>query len=355
MSPGKTWASSGPKHPPGAQRGRRGRAPAVFLTQAGARPALFALSQPGLCVPDPRAPRRAGSAAGGGWVGAGRGRGAGAGGAGGPRQPKVARQLRGARCSRERGQRWEAGAADGAPGCGPGDPTRAPGPATPHLPESRVSAAPAPAPAQLSGRQVDGEAGPGRTCVLVVSWITAFRKFSLESADPISLEPAPARPPLRLWPRLQLRGPRRSRPAPPRTPPAARLRPALARPRPRETPPPAPAARAAGRARSLRGDPAPARASAPSLWAPACSPLCLPSRPAPGPGASRRLALHPASQPALSTRVSSFPVSTPCFFLSICSAGSPFPHPSNPRVQTAPQSSRPRAPGSVLGSVERRH
>lgn len=79
---------------------------------------------------------------------------------------------------------------------------------------------PHPGPAQPPARQVgEGSRGPGRTCVLVVSWITAFRKFSLESADPISLEPAPAEPRPRLPPRpglgillqLQLRGPRFSR------------------------------------------------------------------------------------------------------------------------------------------------
>ena len=52
---------------------------------------------------------------------------------------------------------------------------------------------------------------------MVVSWITAFRKFSLESADPISLEPDPdqhwSRLPLqpRLRIQLQRHGPRGSR------------------------------------------------------------------------------------------------------------------------------------------------
>lgn len=86
----------------------------------------------------------------------------------------------------------------------------------PHLLTSQVRAAPRPCPAPSPAGGWGGQ-GPGRTCVLVVSWITAFRKFSLESADPISLEPAPARPRPRLPPRpglrlqLQLRGPRCSR------------------------------------------------------------------------------------------------------------------------------------------------
>ena len=60
-----------------------------------------------------------------------------------------------------------------------------------------------PSPAPTRAGAWEGR-GPGRTCVLVVSWITAFRKFSLESADPISLEPVPAwsRPRLPLGLRL---------------------------------------------------------------------------------------------------------------------------------------------------------
>lgn len=105
-----------------------------------------------------------------------------------------------------------------APALASASPCRPVGPPSPHEPSSRSSPPhprrPYPAPSPAGGW---GGRGPRRTCVLVVSWITAFRKFSLESADPIALEPALAGPRPRLPPRprlgiqLQLRGPRCSR------------------------------------------------------------------------------------------------------------------------------------------------
>lgn len=57
------WASTW------AQEGCCRRAPAVSRTRADAGPALFALSQPALCVRDPRAPHRGAGRGAGRWTG----------------------------------------------------------------------------------------------------------------------------------------------------------------------------------------------------------------------------------------------------------------------------------------------
>lgn len=73
-SPCQVAGPSLPWAPTWAQPGCCRRAPAVSPARADAGPALFALSQPGLCVRDPRAPRgREGSREVDGRVEAGRG------------------------------------------------------------------------------------------------------------------------------------------------------------------------------------------------------------------------------------------------------------------------------------------
>lgn len=156
----------------------------------------------------------------------------------GTRQPKVAAAAARRMFPREEAGDGEARARDGAWGTGQGirlrpwpqcHPTGKPVPPSQGKSSSRTTPCPRPCPAPSPAGGWGGW-GPGRTCVLVVSWITAFRKFSLESADPIPLEPAPAGPRSRLPPRpgfgiqLQLRGPRcslRSRAAHPARQPGA--------------------------------------------------------------------------------------------------------------------------------------